>query len=140
MYVAIILENFSEAKEDVKHGFSDDDINLYNEIWYKFDPKFTEFISFEKLSDFVDSLEESPLRIPEPNRDKLILMDISLYENNLVNYADVFDALVKNYIGFNGELGTENVKEITKTLPKKFQKKNYNSVSSTLKMFATEKL
>jgi len=31
---------------------------MYYELWQKFDPEGTEFISYEKLSDFVATLEE----------------------------------------------------------------------------------
>jgi len=140
MYVAIILDNFSEAKEDVKQGFTRDDIERYNDIWVSFDPKCTEYISFDKLSEFVDSLQNSPLRIPSPNRDKLISMDIHLYENDLVYYSDVFEALLKNYICSDVDLGSFKFEEIIKLLPKEFRvrKKGLNPKSSTLIKYETE--
>ncbi|CAF4638153.1 unnamed protein product, partial [Rotaria sp. Silwood2] len=66
MYIAVILENFSQAQEDVQQGLTDDDHDMYYEKWQRFDPLGSQFIRYDQLSDFVDDLE-SPLRIPKPN-------------------------------------------------------------------------
>ena len=39
MYIAVILENYSQAKEDVQEGLTDEDYDMFYEIWQKFDPK-----------------------------------------------------------------------------------------------------
>lgn len=39
MYIAVILENYSQAKEDVQEGLTDEDYDMYYEIWQKYDPK-----------------------------------------------------------------------------------------------------
>ena len=141
MYIAVILENFSDAKEDVQKGLTDDDFDLYYEIWQHFDPNRTEYIKYEELSDFVDSLYEStsinacqknkqilyesPLRIPKPNIEKLISMDIILRENNLVYCEDILEALTKNYLGNE---------QITVPVPKKKKRSpKYKPIGSTLK-------
>jgi hypothetical protein len=114
MYVAIILENFGEAKDEVHHDPTIDDFKFYYSIWKIFDRNDSEYIKCEFLTDFVDSLYEtstmsyflrkkkikyvSPFRIPLPNKDKLISMDIIICENNLIHCEDILEALTKNYL------------------------------------------
>jgi hypothetical protein len=38
MYIAVILENYSQATEDVQEGITDEDYDLFYEIWQEFDP------------------------------------------------------------------------------------------------------
>jgi len=39
MYIAVILENFSQATEDVQQGLTQDDFDMYYEKWELFDPE-----------------------------------------------------------------------------------------------------
>ena len=148
MYIAIILDNFTEAKEDVQKGLTDDDFDLYYEVWQRFDPNRTEYIKYCQLSEFVDSLYEkaainacnsteendilyeSPLRIPKPNQEKLISMNIILCANDQVHCEDLLEALKVNYFG-NDEM-------IELVLKKKKRPDNYNPIGSTLKYKITD--
>ena len=67
MYIAIILENFSVATEESTEPLSEDDFDMFYEIWEKFDPEATQFIEYSALSDFADALSE-PLRRSEERR------------------------------------------------------------------------
>lgn len=96
MYIAVILENYSQAKEDVQEGLTDEDYDMYYEIWQKYDPKGTQFIHFSLLSNFLDSLEE-PLQIPKPNKYKIVSMDIPIYKDDLCYCVDILDALTKDF-------------------------------------------
>jgi hypothetical protein len=98
MYIAVILENFSQATEDVQQGLTQDDIDMYYDIWARFDTKATEYILLESLSEFVDTLEE-PLRLAIPNAIKLITLDIPICQGDRVHCVDVLDALTKNLLG-----------------------------------------
>ena len=148
MYSAIILDNFTEAKEDVQKGLTDDDFDLYYEVWQRFDPNRTEYIKYCQLSDFVDSLYEkapinacnsteennilyeSPLRIPKPNQEKFDSMNIILCANYQVHCEDLLEALKVNYFG-NDEM-------IELVLKKKKRPDNYNPIGSTLKYKITD--
>uniref|UniRef100_A0A673YCJ8 Sodium channel protein n=1 Tax=Salmo trutta TaxID=8032 RepID=A0A673YCJ8_SALTR len=77
MYIAIILENFSVATEESADPLSEDDFETFYEIWEKFDPAASQFITFAKLGDFADTLEH-PLRVPKPNTIELIAMDMPM--------------------------------------------------------------
>lgn len=101
MYIAVILENYSQATEDVQEGLTDDDYEMYYEIWQKFDPNGTQYLPYERLSDFVDSLE-APLRIPKPNELALVVLDINIYEGNQCYCVDILDALTKHFFARKG--------------------------------------
>ncbi|CAH1792816.1 unnamed protein product [Owenia fusiformis] len=123
MYIAVILENFSQATEDVQKGLTQEDFDVYYEIWEKFDPEATEYIPLEKMSELCDNLEE-PLYLPIPNYYKLISFDITICRDDKVHCVDILDALTKNF------LGTTDAGDVEDTIVKK--RKNYEPVSSTL--------
>lgn len=126
MYIAVILENFSQATEDVQQGLTQDDFDVYYETWEKFDENATEYIHLNQLSEFVDSLEE-PLRLPAPNYFKLIHLDIPIYEGDLVHCVDILDALTKNYLGTS----KDEAKELG-DIKKGSGKKRYQLATSTM--------
>nr|XP_027236630.1 LOW QUALITY PROTEIN: sodium channel protein para-like [Penaeus vannamei] len=101
MYIAVILENYSQATEDVEEGLTEDDYDMYYEIWQEFDPKGTQFIEFSALSDFMDVLE-APLQIHKPNKYKIVSMDIPICKGDLVFCVDVLDALTKDFFARKG--------------------------------------
>ena len=129
MYKAVILENFSEAREEVQQGLTNEDYDMFYELWQKFDPKGTEFINLNRLSDFVASLEE-PLGIPKPNRLKLISMNLPVCENYKVHCLDILDALTKNFLGGGEEIMPAEPVEILK----KDRPSNYKPFTTTLQL------
>ena len=129
MYIAVILENYSQATEDVEEGLTDDDYDMYYEIWQEFDPKGTQYIHVNFLSDLFDALEE-PLQIPKPNKYKIVLMNIPICEGDLCFCVDILDALTKDFfarkgneIDDDGELAEVKIVE---------SKPGYEPISSTL--------
>ncbi|TTO63388.1 Sodium channel protein type 4 subunit alpha B [Bagarius yarrelli] len=87
MYIAIILENFSVATEESADPLCEDDFESFYEIWEKFDPDASQFITFAKLPDFADTLEH-PLRVPKPNIIELIAMDLPMWRSGHDASAD----------------------------------------------------
>lgn len=125
MYIAVILENFSQATEDVQQGLTPEDFDMYYEKWEKFDPDATQYISLEQLSEFVDYLEE-PLQLQKPNYFLLVKLDIPIYEGDLCFCRDILDALTKNFLGTadTGDIPTEEADDKKKV--------EYEVTSSTL--------
>ncbi|XP_013387533.1 sodium channel protein type 4 subunit alpha B isoform X2 [Lingula anatina] len=121
MYIAVILENFSQATEDVQTGLTQDDIDLFYETWEKYDPEATNFIRLDQLCDFVDELEE-PLCIPKPNYFQLVHLDITICDNDRLHCVDILDDLTRNYLGTQDE----------GDLPEPERKGDYHPVSSLL--------
>ena len=68
----------SQANEDVQEGITDEDYDLFYEIWQEFDPKGTQYIGYENLGEFLDVLEY-PLRIPNPNKYKIIALVTQIF-------------------------------------------------------------
>ncbi|XP_076324997.1 sodium channel protein para-like isoform X5 [Tachypleus tridentatus] len=129
MYIAVILENYSQATEDVEEGLTNDDYDMYYEIWQRFDPDGTQLIKYEVLSDFVDALED-PLQIKKPNKYKLIAMDIPICEGNMIYCVDILDALTKNFFASKGRV-IEETAELAEVVPTK-EHRQFQAVSSTL--------
>ncbi|XP_022248143.1 sodium channel protein para-like isoform X2 [Limulus polyphemus] len=129
MYIAVILENYSQATEDVEEGLTNDDYDMYYEIWQRFDPDGTQLIKYEALSDFVDSLEH-PLQIKKPNKYKLIAMDIPICEGDTIYCVDILDALTKNFFASKGRV-IEETAELAEAVPAKEQRE-FEAISSTL--------
>jgi voltage-gated sodium channel type II alpha len=104
MYIAVILENYSQATEDVQEGLTDDDYDMYYEIWQQFDPDGSQYIRYDQLSEFLDVLEP-PLQIHKPNKYKIISMDIPICRGDLMFCVDILDALTKDFFARKGNPG-----------------------------------
>ncbi|XP_055537083.1 sodium channel protein para isoform X43 [Wyeomyia smithii] len=129
MYIAVILENYSQATEDVQEGLTDDDYDMYYEIWQQFDPDGTQYVRYDQLSDFLDVLEP-PLQIHKPNRYKIISMDIPICRGDMMFCVDILDALTKDFFARKGN-PIEETAELgeVQTRPDEV---GYEPVSSTL--------
>ena len=75
MFIAVILENYSAANDDVDNGITDEDYDMFYEVWVEFDPESTMYIPYENVSELIDILEP-PLQIAKPNKFKIVHMDI----------------------------------------------------------------
>ncbi|XP_025026429.1 sodium channel protein type 10 subunit alpha-like [Python bivittatus] len=103
MYIAVILENLNVATEESTEPLNDDDFEIFYEIWAKFDPKATQFISYSALSNFADALTE-PLRVPKPNSQELLSMDLPIVNGNKIHCLDILFAFTKRVLGESGEM------------------------------------
>lgn len=129
MYIAVILENYSQATEDVQEGLTDDDYDMYYEIWQQFDPEGTRYIRYDQLSDFLDVLEP-PLQIHKPNKYKIISMDIPICRGDMMFCVDILDALTKDFFARKGN-PIEETGEIGEVATRA-DEPEYDPVSSTL--------
>lgn len=129
MYIAVILENYSQATEDVQEGLTDDDYDMYYEIWQQFDPEGTQYIRYDQLSEFLDVLEP-PLQIHKPNKYKIISMDIPICRGDLMYCVDILDALTKDFFARKGN-PIEETGEIGEIAARP-DTEGYDPVSSTL--------
>ncbi|KAL1421885.1 hypothetical protein MTO96_022598 [Rhipicephalus appendiculatus] len=117
------------ATEDVQEGLTDDDYDMYYEIWQQFDPKGTQYVAYSNLTNFVNALEE-PLQIPKPNKYKLIALDIPICKDDMVYCVDILDALTRDFFARKGH-AIEEPPEITETVIH-LDRPGYEPVSSTL--------
>ncbi|NXG58449.1 SCN5A protein, partial [Hemiprocne comata] len=132
MYIAVILENFNAATEESTEPLGEDDFDIFYEIWEKFDPEATQFITFSALSDFADALAE-PLRVPKPNKVELITMDLPLVSGDRIHCLDILFAFTKRVLGDSAVLDTLKVQMEEKFMAANPLKTSYEPISSTLR-------
>uniref|UniRef100_A0A8D0HP20 Sodium channel protein n=1 Tax=Sphenodon punctatus TaxID=8508 RepID=A0A8D0HP20_SPHPU len=132
MYIAIILENFSVATEESTEPLSEDDFDMFYEIWEKFDPEATQFIEYSALSNFADALPE-PLRIPKPNKIKLIAMDLPMVSGDRIHCLDILFAFTKRVLGESGEMDALKIQMEEKFMAANPSKISYEPITTTLR-------
>uniref|UniRef100_A0A8C9E7Z1 Sodium channel protein n=1 Tax=Phocoena sinus TaxID=42100 RepID=A0A8C9E7Z1_PHOSS len=132
MYIAVILENFSVATEESTEPLSEDDFEMFYEVWEKFDPDATQFIEYSKLSDFAAALDP-PLLIAKPNKVQLIAMDLPMVSGDRIHCLDILFAFTKRVLGESGEmdsLRSQMEERFTSANPSKV---SYEPITTTLK-------
>ncbi|XP_029107701.1 sodium channel protein type 4 subunit alpha-like [Scleropages formosus] len=132
MYIAIILENFSVATEESTEPLSEDDFEMFYEVWEKFDPEATQFIEYSKLSEFADALSE-PLRIAKPNKIKLISMDLPMVSGDKIHCLDILFAFTKRVLGESGEMDALKQQMEEKFMMANPSKISYEPITTTLR-------
>ncbi|XP_069509513.1 sodium channel protein type 8 subunit alpha isoform X2 [Ambystoma mexicanum] len=132
MYIAIILENFGVATEESAEPLSEDDFETFYEIWEKFDPDATQFIQYNKLSDFADALEH-PLRLPKPNTIELIAMDLPMVSGERIHCLDILFAFTKRVLGDSDELDMLRQQMEERFVASNPSKVSYEPITTTLR-------
>uniref|UniRef100_A0A8C2FCE3 Sodium channel protein type 4 subunit alpha B n=1 Tax=Cyprinus carpio TaxID=7962 RepID=A0A8C2FCE3_CYPCA len=123
-YIIIsFLINFSVATEESTDPLSEDDFEMFYEVWEKFDVEATHFIEYSKLSSFADSLSE-PLRIAKPNKIKLISMDLPMVSGDRIHCLDILFAFTKRVLGETGEMDA-----LKQQMEEKFMMANPSKIS-----------
>ncbi|KAM8810390.1 sodium channel protein type 5 subunit alpha-like [Eudromia elegans] len=132
MYIAVILENFNAATEESAEPLGEDDFDIFYEVWEKFDPEASQFITFSALSDFADALAE-PLRVPKPNKVELISMDLPMVSGDRIHCLDILFAFTKRVLGDSGEMDALKVQMEEKFMAANPSKMSYEPISTTLR-------
>lgn len=97
MYIAVILENFTQAHEQEEIGITEDDFDMFYVIWEKYDPLATQYIKLEQLPEFLDDLED-PLGVPKPNGMAVVAFNLPIVEGDRIHCLDVLMALVRRVL------------------------------------------
>ncbi|XP_031414294.1 sodium channel, voltage-gated, type I-like, alpha isoform X2 [Clupea harengus] len=132
MYIAVILENFSVATEESAEPLGEDDFEMFYEVWEKFDSKATQFINYNKLSDFADALNP-PLRMAKPNTVQLISMDLPMVSGERIHCLDILFAFTKRVLGEGGELDILRGQMEERFMASNPSKVSYEPITSTLR-------
>ncbi|XP_060732614.1 sodium channel, voltage-gated, type I-like, alpha isoform X2 [Tachysurus vachellii] len=132
MYIAVILENFSVATEESAEPLSEDDFEMFYEVWEKFDPDATQFIEYKQLSDFADTLDP-PLRIPKPNRIQLIHMDLPIVSGERIHCLDILFAFTKRVLGESGDMDVLRGQMEDRFMASNPSKESYEPITTTLR-------
>ncbi|XP_010012149.1 PREDICTED: sodium channel protein type 1 subunit alpha-like, partial [Nestor notabilis] len=132
MYIAVILENCGVATEESAEPLSEDDFEMFYEVWEKFDPDATQFMEFEKLSDFAAALEP-PLHLPKPNKVQLIAMDLPMVSGDRIHCLDILFAFTKRVLGESGEMDALRIQMEDRFMASNPSKASYEPITTTLK-------
>uniref|UniRef100_A0A5F8G620 Sodium channel protein n=1 Tax=Monodelphis domestica TaxID=13616 RepID=A0A5F8G620_MONDO len=132
MYIAVILENFSVATEESAEPLSEDDFEMFYEVWEKFDPDATQFMEFEKLSQFAAALDP-PLNLPQPNKIQLIAMDLPMVSGDRIHCLDILFAFTKRVLGESGEMDALRIQMEERFMASNPSKASYEPITTTLK-------
>uniref|UniRef100_A0A3Q2G995 Sodium channel protein n=1 Tax=Cyprinodon variegatus TaxID=28743 RepID=A0A3Q2G995_CYPVA len=123
MYIAVIIENFGVATEESTEPLSEDDFEIFYEVWEKFDPLATQFVKYNMLSDFADALTP-PLRIPKPNKFELVSMDLPVVSGDRIHCLDILFAFTKRVLG-----DSEDMDSLRAQMEERFMAANPSKVS-----------
>uniref|UniRef100_A0A674KGN9 Sodium channel protein n=1 Tax=Terrapene triunguis TaxID=2587831 RepID=A0A674KGN9_9SAUR len=132
MYIAVILENFSVATEESAEPLSEDDFEMFYEVWEKYDPDATQFIEYSKLSDFAASLDP-PLLVAKPNTLQLIAMDLPMVSGDRIHCLDILFAFTKRVLGESDELDALRIQMEDRFMAANPSKVSYEPITTTLK-------
>ncbi|XP_056444692.1 sodium channel, voltage-gated, type I like, alpha b isoform X2 [Gadus chalcogrammus] len=132
MYIAVILENFSVATEESAEPLSEDDFEMFYEVWERFDPDATQFIEYARLSEFADALDP-PLRMPKPNKIQLIGMDLPMVSGERIHCLDILFAFTKRVLGEGGEMDVLRGQMEERFMASNPSKVSYEPITSTLR-------
>ncbi|XP_073097701.1 sodium channel protein type 9 subunit alpha isoform X4 [Manis javanica] len=132
MYIAVILENFSVATEESAEPLSEDDFEMFYEVWEKFDPDATQFMEYSKLSDFAAALDP-PLLIAKPNKVQLIAMDLPMVSGDRIHCLDILFAFTKRVLGESGEMDSLRSQMEERFMAANPSKVSYEPITTTLK-------
>uniref|UniRef100_A0A8C0FJU4 Sodium channel protein n=1 Tax=Bubo bubo TaxID=30461 RepID=A0A8C0FJU4_BUBBB len=132
MYIAVILENFSVATEESAEPLSEDDFEMFYEVWEKYDPDATQFIEYSKLSDFAASLDP-PLNMPKPNTIQLIAMDLPMVSGDRIHCLDILFAFTKRVLGESDEMDALRIQMEDRFMAANPSKVSYEPITTTLK-------
>ncbi|GBN61809.1 Sodium channel protein para [Araneus ventricosus] len=102
-HLVIILDSYETAMCEYENILLKEDYEMFAEVWQKFDNKARGIIKFSNLPDLLDVLEE-PFHFGKPNRYLIATLNIPIYEGDLVFYADVMDALTRDFMSHRAHL------------------------------------
>ncbi|KAM9347843.1 sodium channel, voltage-gated, type I-like, alpha [Symphorus nematophorus] len=132
MYIAVILENFSVATEESADPLSEDDFEMFYEVWERFDPHATQFMEYNKLADFADALDP-PLRVAKPNKIELISMDLPMVSGERIHCLDILFAFTKRVLGEGGEMDILRGQMEERFMASNPSKVSYEPITTTLR-------
>ncbi|XP_068602035.1 sodium channel protein type 2 subunit alpha-like [Brachionichthys hirsutus] len=132
MYIAVILENFSVATEESADPLSEDDFEMFYEVWERYDPHATQFVEYNKLTEFADALAP-PLRIAKPNRIELISMDLPMVNGERIHCLDILFAFTKRVLGEGGEMDVLRAQMEERFMASNPSKVSYEPITTTLR-------
>ncbi|KAI3378578.1 hypothetical protein SNEBB_007102 [Seison nebaliae] len=134
MYIAVILDNFTQAHEQEAIGVTEDDFELFYAAWEQYDPLASQFISLNDVSTLLDELQP-PLRVPKPNEMAIVAFDLPIIAGDMIHCLDVLHAVTKyilrNYVDEQSNAVRKMEEEMDMLFRKKFPQRIIHAPVST---------
>ncbi|XP_075240737.1 sodium channel protein 1 brain-like isoform X3 [Convolutriloba macropyga] len=119
MYIAIILENFNNAHQQEEIGITEDDMEMFYQVWQRYDPMATEFIHYLTLPDLLDDLDP-PFRLAKPNGIKIVTLRLTINEDENVHCLEILKQLIRYVLQSHSYDSADALKELTDKVEEKF--------------------
>ena len=119
MYIAIILENFNNAHQQEEIGITEDDLEMFYQVWQRYDPQATEFIHYLSLPDFFDDLDQ-PFRLPKPNGIKIVTLRLTINQEEKVHCLDILKQLIRYVLQSHSYDNADVLKDLINKIEEKF--------------------
>ncbi len=98
LFLAVLLENYTLANALEENNITQDDFDMFNRVWEKYDLYATQFINLKQLSNLVAELE-SPFGVAKPNDKAIAMFNIPISKGGMIHYLDVLHAVAKYATG-----------------------------------------
>jgi hypothetical protein len=134
LFLAVLLENYSLANALEENNITQDDFDMFNRVWEKYDLYATQFIKLNQLSNLVSELE-SPFGVAKPNDKAIALFNLPISKGGMIHYLDVLHAVAKYA---TGDIDEDNeFDDMQKRLDLQFLKiyplrEKYEAITSTM--------
>ncbi|XP_035662883.1 sodium channel protein type 2 subunit alpha-like isoform X1 [Branchiostoma floridae] len=130
MYIAVILDNFSNAVAEADEGgVTEDDVDMYYSLWERYDPHATKYIHLDQVSKFLHELD-APLRVPKPNKVTIVYLDLPICTEDRVYCRDLLTKLTDKVMDTLHQEKTEE--ELAEALADPERPEDYEVISSTM--------
>ena len=123
LLIAVVLDNFSMAKDEAEKGITSDDLRVFRKTWSRFDPQGTGFVKAKEAANLI--LYMSPpmgLEGTDPASDDVrrFLDGVELkVSSNYIYYHDFKNALIAKAMGVNmSDMPEEMTSEIARSMEK----------------------
>ena len=123
LLIAVVLDNFSMAKDEAEKGITSDDLRIFRKTWSRFDPQGTGFVKAKEAGNLILYMPP-PLGLEgtDSTADSLrrFLDSVELkVTSNYIYYHDFKNALIAKAMGVNmSDMPEEMTAEIAKSMEK----------------------
>ena len=119
MYIAVILENFNQAHQQEEIGITEDDLEMFYQVWQRYDPHATEYVHYLHLPDLFDDLDP-PFRLAKPNGIKIVTLRLTINEDENVHCLDILKQLIRYVLQSYAYDSAEQLADLTAKVEETF--------------------
>lgn len=123
LLIAVVLDNFSMAKDEAEKGITSDDLRVFRKTWSRFDPQGIGFVKAKEAGNLILYMSP-PMGLegtnPSPEDVRRFLDGVELkVSSNYIYYHDFKNALIAKAMGVNmSDMPEEMTSEIARSMEK----------------------